>query len=135
MPVGLSEEEIDTIIETGDWVFMAEERPKQIANFHSRQVMSNIARFIRSASEQESPLRFVLLSAHDSTIASALSFMGAPLFKSPPYASDLNFSMFEGGAKNYVVKITYNGKPVTIPSCGGTVCSLQKFLEIVENTT
>lgn len=132
MPVGLSEEEIDTIIEASDWVFMAEERPKPVANFHSRQVMSNIARFVRNASEQKSPLRFVLLSAHDSTIASALSFMGAPLYKSPPYASDLNFSMFESSAKNYVVKITYNGKPVTIPACGSTVCTLEKFLEIAE---
>lgn len=132
MPAGLSDEEIDTIIDTSDWVFMAEERPKQVANFHSRQVMGNIARFVRNASEQKSPLRFVLLSAHDSTIASALSFMGAPLFTSPPYASDLNFSMYESGARNYVVKITYNGKPVTIPACGGTVCTLEKFLEIAE---
>lgn len=130
MPAGLSDEDIQTIIKAGNWAFMVEERPKQVANAYSSQLMSNIANFIQKGSKENAALKYVLLSAHDSTIASALSFMGAPLEKAPPYASNLNFSLYESGARNYVVKVTYNGVPVSIPACGGTICQLQTFLNI-----
>ena len=130
MPAGMSAEEIQTIMETGDWVFMAEERPKEVGNVYSRRLLSYIAGYLQNGSKQDERLKYVLLSAHDSTIASALSFMGAPLDTSPRYASNLNFSLYENGARNYIVKITYNGSPVVIPACGGTVCPLSKFIEI-----
>lgn len=130
MPDGLSEDDIQTIINTGDWAFMAEERPKQVANAYSQQIMTNIAGYLQKGSRQNSKLKYVLLSAHDSTIASALSYLGAPLAKAPRYASNLNFSLYESGARNYVVKVTYNGEPVSIPACGGTICQLQTFLDL-----
>lgn len=135
MPEGLSEDDIQTIIQAGDWAFMAEERPKQIANAYSQQIMTNIAGYLQQGSRQSGNLKYVLLSAHDSTIASALSYLGAPLEKAPPYASNLNFSLFESGARNYIVKITYNGVPVSIPACGGTICQLQTFLQLVHSDT
>lgn len=133
MPEGLSEDDIQTIIDAGDWAFMAEERPKQVANAYSSQVMTNIAGYLQKGSREGEKLKYVLLSAHDSTIASALSYLGAPLAKAPRYASNLNFSLYESGARNYVVKVTYNGEPVTIPACGGTICQLQTFLQLARN--
>ena len=132
-PAGMNDDEIKTIIEAGMWAFIAEKKPKPVANAYSSQVMANIAKFMKTSSEQKSRLRFVLLSAHDSTIASALSFIGGPLTTPPRYASDLNFSLYESGTKNYIVKVSYNGTPIMIPACGHTSCTLQKFLEIAED--
>lgn len=134
MPTGMSDDEIQKIIDVGAWAFMAEEKPKAIANAYSSQLMANIAKFIRKGSKQNASLKFVLLSAHDSTIASALSFMGAPLSVPPHYASNLNFSLYESGANHYIVKVTYNGSPVMIPACGSTSCSIDKFLELTESS-
>lgn len=130
MPQGLSDDDITTIIKTGDWVFAAKERPNELGVAYSRQLMTNIASFLQKGSEQKQPLKYVLLSAHDSTIMRALSVMEAPLSTPPPYASDLNFSLYESGSQNYLVKITYNGSPVFIPACGGSVCALQKFIDV-----
>ncbi len=130
MPTGLSDEDIALIREAGNFAFMAEEKPKEVAAAYSRQVISNIAGFLQKGSMQDSSLKYVLLSAHDSTIASALGVLSAPLDVAPPYASDLNFSLYESGASHYLVKVSYNGEPVNIPACGGSVCSLQRFVEI-----
>ncbi|MBI2785588.1 MAG: histidine-type phosphatase [Legionella longbeachae] len=131
MPDGLSATDIKTIIDASNWAFMAEEKPQQIAKAYSSKLMTNIAHYLNKGSQQTSKLKYVLLSAHDTTIASALSYLGAPLKQSPPYASNLNFSLYESGANYYTVRITYNGNLVRIPACGGDVCELQQFIALV----
>lgn len=134
MPEGLSASDAQTIIQEGVWSFMAQLRPQPMGIAYSGKMMSNIANFLNKGSKETSKLKYVLLSAHDSTIASALSFLGAPLEKAPPYASNLNFSLYETGSNYYVVKITYNNHPVSIPACGGEVCELQQFINLVNDT-
>lgn len=134
MPEGLSAADIETIIDAGDWVLMARERPKQIAKAYSSKMMKNIANFLHQGSQPNSKLKYVLLSAHDTTVAGALSFLGAPLDVPPPYAANLNFSLYESGTNYYTVKLTYNDSPVSIPACGGTVCELQQFIQLVQST-
>lgn len=132
MPEGLSAADIETIIDAGDWVLMARERPKPIANAYNTKMMTNIANFLVQGSQSNSKLKYVLLSAHDTTVAGALSFLGAPLDLSPPYAANLNFSLYESGSNYYTVKVTYNDTPVSIPACGGTICELQQFIQLVK---
>ncbi|CZJ03958.1 Histidine phosphatase superfamily (branch 2) [Legionella pneumophila] len=134
MPEGLASNDIETIINSAEWAFMAQEKPQQIANAYSSKLMTNIADYLNSGSMKKSKLKYVLLSAHDTTIASVLSFLGAPLEKSPPYASNVNFSLYDNGANYYKVKITYNGNPVLIPACGGSVCELQQLINLVHDS-
>lgn len=133
MPDGLTSNDIKIIINASEWAFMSQEKPKQIANAYSTKLMINIANYLSKGSQQKSKLKYVLLSAHDSTIASALSFLGTPLEKSPPYASNVNFSLYDNGSNYYTVKITYNGNPISIPACGGSVCELQQFIRLVND--
>ncbi|KTD31025.1 major acid phosphatase Map (histidine-acid phosphatase) [Legionella moravica] len=134
MPAGLSAEDLETIISASNWAFMAQERPKEVAKAYSTKIMTNIAKFLETGSKQSSKLKYVLLSAHDTTVAGALSFLGAPLDNPPPYASNLNFSLYESGSNYYTVQVTYNNEPVTIPACGGTVCELQQFIQLINNS-
>lgn len=133
LPEGLSEKDVATIIKASSWAFMAEEKPQQVANAYSGKLMINIANYLNSGSQKKSKLKYVLLSAHDSTIATALSFLGAPLETPPPYASNLNCALYESDANGYTVKVTYNGKPITIPACGGEMCELQQFVRFVNS--
>ncbi|CEG57234.1 histidine phosphatase family protein [Legionella fallonii] len=127
MPEGLSTKDIETILNVSNWAFMAQERPPQVARVYSSKLMTNIASYLTKGCEQKTKLKYVLLSAHDTTITGALSFLGAPLEKAPPYASNLNFSLYDNGT----VKVTYNGSPVSIPACGGTECDLQQFVQLI----
>ncbi len=133
MPEGLSAKDIDIILNASNWAFMAQERPPQVARVYSSKLMTNITNYLHKGSQQKSKLKYVLLSAHDTTITGALSFLGAPLQKAPPYASNLNFSLYDNGSNYYTVKVTYNGNPVSIPACGGTVCELQQFINLVNS--
>ncbi len=135
MPIGLSTQDIETIIRASHWAFMAKEKPRPIATAYSTKLMNNIANYLDSGSQKKSKLKYVLLSAHDTTIASALSFLGRPLESAPPYASNLNFSLYESDVNNYLVKITYNGNPVSIPACGGSMCELQQFIQLVHDSS
>ncbi len=92
--------------------------------------MRRIANYLTIGSKQPSKLKYVLLSAHDSTIASVLSFLGAPLEKSPPYASNVNFALYSRD-NYYLVKVSYNNSPVFIPACGGDSCELEQFVSLV----
>ncbi|WP_133137370.1 histidine phosphatase family protein [Legionella rowbothamii] len=134
MPEGLSSQDVNDIINACNWAFMAQERPLQVARVYSSKIMANIANYLNKGSQNQSKLKYVLLSAHDTTIASSLSFLGAPLEQAPPYASNLNFSLYESDAGSHTVRVTYNGKPVNIPACGGTVCELEQFMQLTKGT-
>lgn len=134
LPEGLSDEDVNTIIKAGQWAFMAHEKPQQTGVAYSGKLMSHIADYLNTGSLKQSKLKYVLLSAHDVTISTVLSFLGAPLEMPPPYASNVNFSLYENGANDYIVKITFNGKPVVVPACGGSRCQLQQFITMVNET-
>jgi hypothetical protein len=71
--------------------------------------------------------RTPILTLPDSSY-NLLSALEAPLKKPPPYASRLNFSLFEKETDgSHHVHITLNYEPVFIPSCGGHSCSLEQF--------
>lgn len=132
MPPGLSAEDIETIIDVGAWTFMAQVNSPQLATIYSRQLMLNIADYLKKGSQESSKLKYVLFSAHDDTIGGALSYLDAPLNIAPPFASHLSFSLYKSGTHSYSVKITYNDTPVVIPACGGMVCDLDQFIELVQ---
>jgi acid phosphatase len=133
MPTGLSEADIDTIIKAGQWAFSAQLRPKPIAAAYSSKLMNNIARYLELGSHDNEPLKYILLSAHDTTIATALSFLDAPLDTPPPYASHLSFSLYEQSANQFIVKVSYNDTPVYLPGCHGYACDLQQFVHLIKS--
>jgi hypothetical protein len=88
---------------------------------------NTIVGYLKNANEQSSALKYVLFSAHDSTIMSQLSVMGVPPQEIPPYASRLSILLFEVDGRGSVVRVTYNNRPVKIPMCGGVDCPLSIF--------
>ena len=134
LPPGLSKEDADKIIETADWEFTTAFKNKTIARATGLPFLQNIGSYLKQASEQKTPLKYVLFSGHDSSIMAAAGALGASLNKVPPYASDLNFSLFDQGNKNYRVVVTYNDQPMILPCTGTNSCSLEQFLKFVEYT-
>ena len=132
MPAGLTEEDINLMIATSNWMTVMEHKARPIASLYSQKLMNHIVETLQKNGKSGAHLKYALLSAHDSTIASILSLLGAPVTSNPPYASDLNFSLYESGSNNYVVRVTYNGTPVIIPACGSHECSLIQFKAAAE---
>lgn len=131
-PAKLSAEDIKQIIAAGRWVFIAKNKPQEIGSFFGHSLLSVIVKHFKEAIQAKTPLKYMLFSAHDTTILALMSAMRVPLELLPPYASDLNFMLFIEDEKNYKVKITYNNKPVFLPGCKGAECSLSQFIKIID---
>lgn len=132
MPPELSEKDIKDIIAIGNWGHLTQFQTKEIANFFGRSLLTSIVGYLQKAGLQEDPLKYVLFSDHDITIESIMTILQNPLKELPPYVANLNFMLFKTDAKNYLVKISYNGKPIIIPSCGTKICTLQQFVKLAE---
>lgn len=132
MPAGLTKEDIDLIVATCDWMFVQEMKARPVAALYSQKVMNHILETLEKNARGGPHLKYALLSAHDSTVASVLSLLGAPATAVPHYASDVNFSLYENSNRKYAVRVTYNGTPVNIPACGGTECTLAQFKSAAE---
>ena len=131
LPSQLSEDDVKEIIETGLWGFITQYKTKEIASVIGSPLLLKISDSLYNASTQKTSLKYVLFSAHDNTILSVMTTLGAPLDHQPPYTSDLNFSLFKNDQGNYIVRVSYNDKPVKIPSCGGTSCTLEQFTNLI----
>lgn len=130
LPAGLSKADAQQIIAAGHWAFTTLYQSKAIANNGGQKLLSTIATYLQQASNKQTPLRYVLLSGHDTNILSVMSAMHTPLSEPPPYASDLNFALYATTANQYYVEVSYNGQPVTMPGCGGVKCSLSQFMTL-----
>ncbi len=130
LPQGLSEEDAEQIINTGKWLHAALFKPEQVGDALGKTGLEKIKDYLKRAIEHQSPAKFVLISAHDVTILGVLSAMHTPLESTPPYASDLNFSVYESAGGNYSIKVTLNDKPVNIPGCNGNVCTWSQLQKL-----
>lgn len=127
LPQGMTEQEANVIIESGAWAFTTIFKPREIGEARGGKLLATIKNHLMQATDENVRTKFVLLSAHDSTTLALMSAMHIPLESPPPYASDLNFSLYETGPENYTVRVTYNGQPLLIPGCDQLDCPLSQF--------
>jgi lysosomal acid phosphatase len=130
LPAKLTKEDANVLIDAGRWVFVTTFKQPQVAQMIGKNLLTTILEYLKAAQENKSKLKYVLFSAHDSTLMSLMTMLGAPLDTQPPYASDLNFSLYEADNK-LSVKITYNNQMVSIPVCGGTDCKIEDLEKLV----
>jgi Histidine phosphatase superfamily (branch 2) len=85
--------------------------------------------------------KFVLYSAHDSTVAAALSALNIDYDTNPPYTSTLIWELSqETGSGEFYVKVEYNGKSVRVRDCGLPVagddaCTLKDYIHATRAVT
>ena len=127
-PTGLTNSDVQQIITAGRWALANAYKPAEIGRAISSHLLKAIVHYLQQAADSKNSLKFLLLSAHDTTQLGLLSAMSAPLNEAPPYAADLNFLLFKNAKQQYFVKITFNGKAVVIPGCNDqNICTLKQL--------
>lgn len=135
IPKGLTATDVKEIEDETEWVFSACFKPHEVGDLTSHELLKVIHDYFQTATEEKSKLKYVLFSAHDTTIAGLMSILRDPVDRRPPYSSDLNFALLKDGTE-YKVRITFNGKPVTAPGFKngeGTIKDLEAILESKTN--
>lgn len=131
LPQGLSKQDVQTIISAYQWAIARLFSPPEVSDPLAHNLLMQIDQYFQDASLQKTALKYVLFSAHDVTLLSTLSALGAPLSVQVPYASDLRLELLENDTQQYFVKVTYNGKPVNLPNCQNSdTCTLSEFVAI-----
>ena len=130
----LSPDDIDTIVAAGRWAFVYQYNPN-VGRISGKELLKKISQYLENArreavSPKGTAVKFVLFSAHDSTLISEMSALKAPLTgtNSPPYAALLHFGLFESGGTNFHVQVTYKDRSFHVvpdPEDGGPSWSLE----------
>lgn len=123
LPAGLSTEDVQRIITIGREATLAEYQTKAVADVIGVPVLAMINDYLEKASQQKTPLKYVLFSAHDATIMSLMTTLGHSLTEKPPYGANLKFSLYKTDSHAYLIKVTYNGKLVKEKHCEAQDCS------------
>lgn len=139
LPGGLSPQDIETIIATGRWAFV-HEYPPEIGRITGNAFLKKMAEYLEKArreevSQKKTTLKYVLFSAHDSTLLSEMSALKSPLTgtNAPPYSSYLHFGLFEAGPTNFHLRITYHDRAdhvVPDPETGSATWPLEDFSKL-----
>lgn len=133
LPGELQQKDADLMIEAGKWALLHIANHPQLAVPAGQELAQTIKRELMLATEQERPLKYLLFVAHDTTIAAQLNILGQTIDDIPPYASALNYALFDMGSSNYEVRISYNQKPLFIAHCGGDSCALNEFIHLIDH--
>jgi acid phosphatase len=81
----------------------------------------------RAAAASPGP-RFRLFSGHDSTIAPLMGAFRDWDYVWPPLASSIQMELyFASGTIDPYVQVIFNGRPLSVPGCGGTMCPLARL--------
>lgn len=131
LPDGLQENDADKIMTAGKWAMLSIANHPQSATT-GNQLARTIKQEINLASEQNRPLKYLLFVAHDTTIMAQLKLLGLNVDDLPPYASQLNYSVFDMGSYKKI-KVTYNQTPLFIKQCGGDACTLADFNSVIDD--
>jgi len=132
LPKDLSQQDIAEIIHEGNWALAHLFTPQSIGNNMGQGLLSLVTQYLQEGAKQQTPLKYVLLFGHDSSIMTLFSAMSAPLEEPPPYASRVNFSLYEKSSGEHYVTVSYNDKSMAIPHCGKSECTLTTFSELAE---
>ena len=84
---------------------------------------------MQEASTTDSKLKYVLFSAHDTTLMAIMSAFHQPLAAMPPYSADLNILLTKDSTDGkYYVAVKFQDNPVEFKNCQGD-CSLADFMK------
>ncbi|KAJ7984553.1 hypothetical protein DPEC_G00355990 [Dallia pectoralis] len=98
-------------------------------------ILSNFSK----AMEQGSPLKFIMYSAHDSTLITLQAALDVYNGLLPPYAACQLFEFYQENDGSYSIDLYYRNDssrepyPTPVPGCEMTPCPLTSFTELVKD--
>ena len=130
LPQGVTQADADAMSKLGEWAYAQTFKPAEVGQVTGIKLLRLIDKHIDDVTSGSSKLKYVLFSAHDSTISSLLSAMKAPANVRPHYSSDLNIQLWRDGS-SYSVRVALNGEPVNFPGSVNGASPLEKFEELL----
>jgi len=130
-PPGITPEIYEQITNFSVWEVAALYQSKEICKLGIGKLVIDVYNRMKANMEGPSSPKWILYSAHDTTVALVLNafsvFDGTGW---PMYASNVIFELLQDENGDYYVQMLYNGEPVLIPGCDGVICDFDIFYSI-----
>jgi acid phosphatase len=132
LPKGLSQDDANKIIALTSRGLADQFKSQKVSYIMGGKITNRIISDLDKAAVGKSKYKMTYYSGHDLTLLEIMGTLGVPLEKAPGYASNLQFELYKN-AKNYTVKLRYDGKYVRLPimnkddSC--TLVALEEYMQ------
>ena len=112
LPAGLTDSAQAQILKLYSWALAYEYQTKKVSTICGGELLQRIGNDISTKIANTNDRRFVYYSGHDLTILPLMTLMNHPLTQAPGYAAHIEFELYQDDAKNYSIKLIYDGKQV-----------------------
>ena len=126
LPKGISQTEAEEVIKISNWAMAQEFKPRNISYFLAKEFLEKLIIDLEKAMTNKQPYKYILYSAHDSTILPVMSAIGLPLEYTPPYASNISFELFNTN-NEFFVNIRFNGKDLYFADSKNKTSTFEEF--------
>lgn len=137
LPDGATPEIVEQAKNISNWLLTYDNRDLEVNRLRAGLILYTTTYLMYSSALKEvgrlrpelekSVKKFVLLSAHDTTVAATLSALQVFDGKYPPYNSSLIWEIYREGESDMTIRVEYNGKPLIIPGCSSEYCNLRDY--------
>lgn len=79
--------------------------------------------------------KFLLLSAHDTTVAATLAALRVFNNEFPPYNSTIIWELYKASNGTYFVRVEFNGEQLLLPDCPSIDCSTHDYMTSTRQAT
>lgn len=88
------------------------------------EIINNIEEFISG----NITTKYFIFSGHDDTVGPLMMLFGIDQYW-PPYASHVEFELWEDDNSNKFIQLKYNGVSIEVSGCSSTMCPIDEFFE------
>lgn len=130
-PKNISDNDVKDIINLSVWKIVEQYKPYEIGSYLSQDLRSTIKDYLVNAVNKKSPLKYLLLSGHDTTILSLMSGLKMPLNMTPAFASNLKILLLKeksGDKEKFFIKLHLDDQKMKI----NKKYELQEFIEMLD---
>lgn len=131
LPETLTSEQLEAILALRDEVYLKASQLYPMSCSLGLPLIQNIESFLVDGFYGYTPLKYAVLSGHDTSILNTAGALGANLPYFPRYNATLSFRVIEDDLKNRTVQVFYDDKPLAIQGCDGHVCELAQFRSVI----
>jgi lysophosphatidic acid phosphatase type 6 len=107
-----------------------------ITKYAGGPFLKELVEELTHVTKTNTPVKLALYSGHDTgPILPMLHALKVFDGQWPPYASTIIFEVYQSKKTGkHSIRMVYNGKTLTIPGCGNTMCPWDKFLEAAQKS-
>lgn len=133
LPEGIDPESAKKIILKGNAYIVGLFSQKEMSQATGRILLETIQHHFdyqnasSSRGSGSSLLKYVLFTAHDSTLLALLQVLHIPVKEVPTFASRLNFGLYLTEGAKWIVRVKFNEQELQIAACGNSFCDLGQF--------